>query len=219
MSETSQHDSADERAALREPEAWDERYGSRDAVWSGRVNPTLARVAADLVPGRAVDVGCGEGGDVVWLAQQGWHATGVDFSAAGLERARAAASEAGVTELTSWQRVDARSWQPLEQWDLVTAHYLHLPPDEMRRFVARLATAVAPGGSLLIVGHHPDDVPGGHHTHDDLFGPEDLLPALDADGWDITTEVVERTGTGHGAEVVVRDSVLLARRTGDPVKA
>jgi SAM-dependent methyltransferase len=205
---------AEERAAMREPAAWEVRYGSADAVWSGRVNPTLPRVAAELPVGRAVDVGCGEGGDVVWLAQQGWHATGVDFAAAGLDRARAAARAAGVADHTDWRLADARTWEPDDRWDLVTTHYLHLPPDEMRALVARLATAVAPGGTLLVVGHHPDDVPGGHHHHDDLFTPEQLRPALDADAWDITTEVAERTGTGHGTDVVVRDSVLLARRRG-----
>lgn len=207
-------DNAAERAALREPPAWDERYASTDAVWSGRVNPTLARLVAPLPVGRAADIGCGEGGDVVWLAQHGWHATGIDFSEVGLERARRAARDAGVADRTDWQRVDARTWQPDERWDLVTAHYLHLPPDQMRALVARLATAVAPGGTLLIVGHHPDDVPQGHHSHADLFTPEDLLPVLDPAQWEVTTELAERTGTGHGADVVVRDSVLLAHRRG-----
>ncbi len=204
------------RATMREPAAWDERYGSTDAVWSGRVNPQLPRLVADLPPGRAVDVGCGEGGDVVWLAQHGWHATGVDFSTTGLDRARAAAQDAGVGDRTVWQQADARTWEPTETWDLVAAHYLHLPPEPMRELVTRLGAAVAPGGTLLVVGHHPDDVPQGHHQRDDLFTPDDLLPALDPREWDVTTEVVGRTHTGHGADLVVRDSILLARRLPAP---
>lgn len=197
---------------MREPAAWDERYGSADAVWSGRVNPALPRLLADLPAGRAVDVGCGEGADVVWLARHGWHATGVDFSAVGLARAREAADAAGLTDRTDWQLADARTWEPDRQWDLVTAHYLHLPPAQMRAMVVRLAAAVGPGGTLLVVGHHPDDVGPDHHRRDDLFTPDQLRPVLDLDQWEVTTEVVGRTGTGHGADLVVRDSVLLARR-------
>lgn len=207
---------AREREAMREPAAWDERYASTDAVWSGRVNPALPRLVADLPPGRAVDIGCGEGGDVMWLAQQGWHVTGVDFSDTGLTRAREAADRTGVADRTDWQRADARTWVPDQRWDLVTAHYLHLPLDQMRSLVGRLAAAVASGGTLLVVGHHPDDVPHDHHRRDDLFTPDDLLPALDPAAWEITTEVAERTGTGHGADIVVRDSVLLARRRSAP---
>lgn len=203
---------------MREPAAWEERYGNRDAVWSGRVNPTLPRLTADLAPGRAVDVGCGEGGDGVCLARRGWDATGVDFSAAGLARARAAAEDAGVGELTHWLQADARTWVPADTWDLVASHYLHLPLPQMRQAVARFATAVAPGGTLVVVGHHPHDVPQGHHQRDDLFVPDDLAPVLDPREWQVRTEVVERTGTGHGADVVVRDSILLARRTGNPIR-
>ncbi len=152
---------------------------------------------------------------MVWLAAKGWHVTGVDFSEAGLERARAAAADAGLAERTAWQRADARTWQPAERWDLVTAHYLHLPPDEMRRLVSRLGAAVAPAGTLLVVGHHPEDVPDGHQR-DDLFTAEEVMSALDPEHWEVTTEVVERTGTGHGHDVVVRDVVLLARRSGGP---
>lgn len=199
------------RAEMREPEAWEERYGSPSAVWSGRVNPQVPAKAEALEPGRAIDVGCGEGGDVIWLAQHGWEVTGMDFSPAGLERARQHAHDAGVGERTSFRVGDVRTWEPGdERWDLVTAHYLHLPPEPMLDVVRRLASAVAPGGTLLVVGHHPGDVPAGVRARDDLFEPEALLPALD-ETWDARAEVVERTHTGMGAHVV-RDSILVATR-------
>jgi thioredoxin reductase/SAM-dependent methyltransferase len=199
------------RAQMREPEAWEERYGQADAVWSGRVNPQVPAKAESLSPGTAIDVGCGEGGDVIWLAQHGWTVTGMDFSVAGVERARQHAEQAGVADRTSFRVGDARTWEPGdERWDLVTAHYLHLPPEPMLDVVRRLASAVAPGGTLLVVGHHPGDVPAGVRARDDLFVPEALLPALD-ETWDARTEVVERTHTGMGAHTV-RDSILVATR-------
>ena len=200
------------RAAMREPEAWEERYGDAAPVWSGRVNPQVPARASELTPGRALDVGCGEGGDVIWLAQHGWDVTGMDFSPTGLDRARRHTEEAGVADRTSFRVADIRTWEPGdERWDLVTAHYVHLPPEPMLDVVRRLASAVAPGGTLLVVGHHPGDVPAGLRDRDDLFVPEALLPAL-GDGWDARAEVVERTHTGMGAHVV-RDSILVATRT------
>ena len=144
------------RVAQNEPDAWDVRYADR--VWSGHVNPRLPERAAGLTPGRALDVGCGEGADVLWLAAQGWDVTGMDFSAAGLARAAQHAEEAGVADRTHWRREDVRTWQPDGTWDLVTSHYLHLAEEAMPDAVGRLATAVAPGGTLLVVLHHPEDV-------------------------------------------------------------
>ena len=133
---------------------WEERYRSTAGIWSGRVNPTLAAEAADLTPGTALDVGCGEGGDVLWLARQGWQATGLDWSAAALARAAEHAAEAGLTERVTWVQGDVTSWPPPPAiYDLVTAHYLHPLAAERGPLLARLAAAVTPGGTLLWVGH------------------------------------------------------------------
>ena len=91
-----------------EPEAWEERYSSEERVWSGSPNAQLVAEVTDLTPGTALDLGCGEGGDVVWLAQNGWQVTGADFSANGLARAARHAEEAGVADRTDWWQVDAR---------------------------------------------------------------------------------------------------------------
>ena len=144
------------RAELFERPAWEERY-SGDRVWSGRVNPQLAAEAADLAPGRALDIGSGEGGDALWLAGQGWDVTAVDFADAALARTAEHADEAGVGDRVGTRRVDVRSFEPSgETWDLVSSQFMHLPDGGMPDLVRRLASAVAPGGTLLVVGHHPE---------------------------------------------------------------
>jgi SAM-dependent methyltransferase len=206
-----------------EQPAWDERYSGRDPVWSGRVNAQLAAEAPRLSPGRALDVGCGEGGDVIWLAQQGWEVTGADFSAVALERARGFAEQAGVADRTSWLQADLRTWTPDGAvWDLVTSQFLHLLDGGMVDAVRRMADAVAPGGTLLVVGHHPSDLDTGLRWSlpDVMFTPEQLLPAVDRPGWSVRTEVRERQehhrhheGEGDDGPVIVHDSVLLAVRS------
>ncbi|CAA9390205.1 MAG: Thioredoxin reductase [uncultured Nocardioides sp.] len=210
------------REQLFEPAAWEERY-SGERVWSGRANPQLVAEAADLSPGRALDVGCGEGGDAVWLATQGWSVTALDFAAAALSRTSAAAVEAGVADLVVTRQADVRAWSPDgETWDLVSAQFLHLPDGGMVDVVRRLAAAVAPGGTLLVVGHHPDDHSTGlrHGHHSFLYTADSLLPGLaPAPGTDPAFEVEvcesrSRTATHphSGEEVTVHDAVLRARR-------
>ena len=112
---------------------WDDRYAGHRHVWSGRPNPYLLTEAGDLAPGRAIDVGCGEGADAIWLAGQGWEVTGADVSPVGLERAAANAEAAGaeIAQRITWRQVDlfADEWTPLGSYELVTSQYLHLPPE------------------------------------------------------------------------------------------
>ncbi|MFM6850953.1 MAG: FAD-dependent oxidoreductase, partial [Terrabacter sp.] len=171
------------RDGFFERPAWEERY-SGERVWSGRVNVQLAAEAPSLAPGRALDIGCGEGGDAVWLARQGWQVTAVDFADAALARTAAHAAKAGVGDRVETRRVDVRTFEPDgEHWDLVTSHFFHLPDGGMPDVVRRLASAVAPGGTLLVVGHHPDDLATGlRHGHNTfMFTAEDLLPAVPDD--------------------------------------
>jgi SAM-dependent methyltransferase len=198
-----------------EQPSWDQRYGGHERVWSGRPNAVLAADAADLTPGRAVDLGCGEGGDAIWLAEHGWQVTGIDFSAAGLARAAAHAAERGVADAITWRQADLRSWSADgEQWDLVTSHFLHLLDDGMLEATRQMAAAVAPGGTLLVVGHHPDD---GHtglrwSMPGVLFTAEELSPAVDPDLFGVHVEARQRREVHGGVEHAVTDAVLRARR-------
>ncbi|MBX9246734.1 class I SAM-dependent methyltransferase [Actinotalea ferrariae] len=199
-----------------EPSGWEARYTGDSPVWSGRPNAQLVAEATGLTPGTALDVGCGEGGDVIWLAQQGWHVTGADFAAAGLARAARNAEAAGVAARTEWWQVDARTFDAGGRtWDLVTTHFLHPPDAGMADVVRRLVTAVAPGGHLLVVGHAPSEL---HRQlsaakRRAMFVAADLVPAL-PDGFEVLVlEQRPRTATHQGTEHHVHDSTLLARRT------
>src|SRR4051794_7515816 len=137
---------------------WDERYATHDHVWSGRPNQRLVELAVDLPPGRALDVGCGEGADVVWLAERGWQVTGADLSVVALDRAREHAVEAGVADRTSWLHADLAAGDELPAGqDLVTAMFVHVPEAAFDRVYTAVAAAVRPGGTLLVAAHHPDE--------------------------------------------------------------
>jgi SAM-dependent methyltransferase len=137
-------------------EFWESRYAGRAPIWSGRVNQVLADVASGLQPGRALDLGCGEGGDVIWLAGHGWTATGVDISPTAVARARAAAAAAGVDPSDAdFEVSDLATWSTERRFDLVAASFLHsaeapLPRDAILRHAK---TLVAPGGGLLVISH------------------------------------------------------------------
>ncbi|MDQ3579172.1 MAG: methyltransferase domain-containing protein [Actinomycetota bacterium] len=158
-------------------EYWDTRYAKTDQMWSGEPNATLVRETADLPPGTALDVGCGEGADAIWLARRGWNVTAVDVSQVALDRAAELA--AGVE--VRWLRLDLATSFPDGTFDLVSAHFLHseveLPREEILRAAA---SAVAPGGVLLIVGHA--GFPPGEHGHHHEMGfptPAEVLAGLD----------------------------------------
>ena len=199
-----------------EPASWEERYSGEEKVWSGRPNAQLVAEVSGLTPGTALDVGCGEGGDVIWLAQQGWRVTGADFSVNGLARAAGHAADAGVGDRTDWWQVDARTFAAHGRtYDLVTTHFLHPPDGGMVAVTRRLAEAVAPGGHLLVVGHAPSDVftqlSAGHRRA--MFLAEDLLPGLPAGFEAVVVEQRPRTTTRDGVRFDIDDSTLLARRT------
>ncbi|MBY8879775.1 SAM-dependent methyltransferase [Actinacidiphila acidipaludis] len=135
-------------------EYWDTRYGT-ERMWSGRPNAALVREAAELAPGTVLDLGCGEGGDAIWLAKQGWHVVAVDVSQVALDRGAEHAAEAGVPAgRIEWQRHNLADAFPAGTYDLVSTHFLHSPIEIPRERILRSAAdAVAPGGVLLVVGH------------------------------------------------------------------
>ena len=158
---------------------WDDLYDRDDRTWSGKPNTVLVREAAQLTPGTALDLGCAEGADAIWLAQQGWRVTGGDISQVALERAADHAAAAGVTDHIDWQQHDLGVSFPAGTFELVCALFLHsyldMPRDEILRAAA---AAVAPGGMLLIVGHAgPPSWDPDLDVH--LPTPQEVLDALD----------------------------------------
>jgi thioredoxin reductase/protein-L-isoaspartate O-methyltransferase len=207
---------AERRAQHFERPAWEERY-SGDKVWSGRVNVQLQAEATHMVPGRVLDVGCGEGGDALWLAAQGWDVTAVDFADAALARVAKHAAQAGVADRVETRRIDVRTFKADgETWDLVTSQFVHLPDGGMLDVTRRLGSAVAPGGTLLVVGHDPGDLATGlRHGHQSfMHTAEELLPALGHE-WEIEVCESRPRTQAHpqtGENIPIADTVLRARR-------
>jgi SAM-dependent methyltransferase len=198
---------------------WEARYGERDQVWSGEPNDALVAVASDLQAGRALDLGCGEGGDSIWLARQGWRVTAVDIAATAVARGRRNAGLAGIPEdRIDWILADLSTWEVDGPYDLVSACFLHSPVEFPRTEVLRRAAdAVAPGGRLLIVGHAEPPPWAAHYAHAVHAFPspaEELAGLRRDDGWEVLVcEVRSRTGTGpDGEQGVLRDNVLVMRR-------
>jgi SAM-dependent methyltransferase len=197
-------------------EFWDQRYGATEHLWSGNPNTHLVAQVAELVPGAALDVGSGEGADAIWLAQQGWRVTGLDVSQVALDRAAEHAAAAGLAHRITWRHADLLAWEPGDQrYDLVSAQFMHLPGPARHALYGQLAEAVLPGGTLLIVGHHPDDdVQGRPHVPGALFTPEELAAQLDPAKWEVVVaaapgrEVVDAEGQSR----TMHDSVLRAIR-------
>ncbi|WP_020661931.1 bifunctional NAD(P)/FAD-dependent oxidoreductase/class I SAM-dependent methyltransferase [Amycolatopsis benzoatilytica] len=194
--------------------SWEERYRSRPEIWSGRPNEQLVTEATGLEPGHALDAGCGEGGDAIWLAQRGWQVTAVDFSVTAVERGRAQAEKLGVAERISWVVADLAEWVPAAKFDLATSHFLHVPPTARKAAFERLADAVSPGGTLLVVGHDLTDPHASRpHLADMVFTAEEVAKTLDSSWASVVTELRERTAAGaDGAEMAARDTVLVARK-------
>ena len=194
-------------------EFWDERYGASERVWSGEPNQQLVgRVAGIHPPGHALDVGCGEGADAIWLALQGWAVTALDVSQVALDKAAHHASDAGVAEQITWLRADLATW-PGEPglYDLVTASFMYLDQPALTQLYRALGAAVAPGGTLLLVGHHPvDERHGGHDWPDVRWTPEEAAGWLDADDW--ASIEVDTVGREHGEHSAMHDGIVQAVR-------
>lgn len=197
---------------------WETRYRDRGQSWSGRPNAALVREATGLQPGRALDLGSGEGGDAIWLAQGGWLVTAVDIAASALALGAVNAAAAGVAERISWVEADLATWHPTRAFDLVSAHFLHSPVELPRdKILRRAASAVALGGLLVVVGHG-NFPPWSSHRPDDVVlpTPDDVLASLQlAEGsWTVLTRaLVDREATApDGTAGTLSDSVLSVRR-------
>lgn len=171
-------------------------------------HPALGAEVSGLVPARALDAGCGEGAEAVWLASRGWQVTAVDISAEALARGADAAGAAG--ELVVWRQADLTQWEPDEPFDLVTTFYAHAAMDQLDLY-RRLAGWVAPGGTLLLVGHSPAYT----HAHAEaLVTAERTAATLSREEWTIATaEERERVvPTPHGHPRRLHDVIVRAQR-------
>lgn len=197
---------------------WEERYASSERVWSGRPNPVLAATAAELTPGRALDLGCGEGGDAVHLAANGWTVTAVDVSATALARTRAHAEAAGVAAAISTERHDLTDYVPEGEYDLVSAQFLQTPIAFPRPLaLRRAADALAVGGLLLVVDH--GSAPSwsqGHMDDHEFLSPRELHESLELDPArfaPVRLDAPEREVTGpDGQPGTLVDTVVAVRR-------
>lgn len=173
---------------------WDEHWTGGGGV--GEVNPHLITEVAGLTPGTALDAGCGAGTEANWLAAQGWTVTAVDISATPQEP----------SPDVRWVSADLTTWQPESGFDLVATFYAH-PAIPQLDFYERIARWVAPGGTLLIVGHLRD----GHHPDEASVTSADIAQRFAGEGWTVrTAEDRVRAAAAHGdhharlADVVVR---------------
>jgi len=199
-----------ERAERRS--RWDARHAAAAPIESDAPNPVLVEEAERLAPGRALDLGTGDGRNAVWLARRGWQVTAVDFSPVALARARELAEAAGAN--VDWRLADLVEFEPPPgAFDLVTLFFVHLPPDERRAVHAAAAAAVAPGGVLLVVGHDRSNLGqgvGGPQDPAVLFTPAEI--AAEFPGLIIErAEVIRRPGRGESGPI---DAVVRAVRPG-----
>ncbi len=195
-------------------EQWDERYASTDLVWTAEPNRFVVDELAGLPVGRALDLGTGEGRNAIWLAERGWQVTAVDFSAVGLAKAAKLAEARGVTGV-HWVEADLRGYQPQPGgYDLVLLAYIHLPRPKFGELLAAAVSALAPGGTLLLVGHDVDNIAHGYGGPQDpriLHRVDDVLPVLAGLTIQRAEQVRRPVQTSEGERVAI-DTVVRAQR-------
>jgi SAM-dependent methyltransferase len=195
--------------------AWDERYGGQDLLWRADPNRFLVEEVDGMRPGTALDLACGEGRNAIWLAAKGWKVTAVDFSPVGLAKGRRLAEERSVD--VQWEEADLLEWTPPSaMFDLVIAFYLQLPAEPRRLVARRAAEALAPGGTLVIVGHDLVNLSEGYGGPSDpavLFTPDDVV--ADLEGLEIRrAERVRRPVATDAGQVHAIDALVRASKHG-----
>ena len=194
-------------------EEWNDRYATAELIWGAEPNQFLVREVAELRPGTALDLATGEGRNAIWLARQGWRVTGLDFSAVALDKAREIATDLGVA--VDWVHADVVGYQPEPAgFDLVTILYLHLERPERRQVLAAASAAVAPGGTLLIVGHDLENLTRGHGGPQDparLWVADEAMEELVGLVVEQAGQVVRLVETDAGTVEAI-DTLIRARR-------
>jgi len=187
---------------------WNARYAAQPLLWVVDPNPFLSGELGDHPPGRALDLGAGEGRTALWLAERGWHVTAVDFSDVALDRGRQRVEAAGVPGTVDWVLADLADFDPAgagAAYDLVLLMFIHLPADRRRRLLRAAAGALAPGGMVLVAGYDTTNAAkpeggGGVRNPELLFSPEDIVADLDG----LRIERAERLDLGDAVDAIVR---------------
>ena len=197
------------------PEEWNRRYAGTELLWTAQPNRFLVAEATSLTPGRALDLACGEGRNAVWLAEQGWQVTGVDFSDVGLAKARELAAARGVE--VDWVLADLLDFGPEQgAYKLVIAFYLQVPAAERRQMLRAAAAAVGADGTLLVVAHDSANIEhgyGGPQRPAVLYTADDVAGDLECTGLRIErAERVERPVETSDGERTALDALVRATR-------
>ena len=195
---------------------WWERHYQEQGAGLGVPSPHLVAELTGVPAGTVLDAGCGTGADAVWLAQQGWDVTAVDISPTAVGQAERFAAEhaTDIADRITWVVADLTVWEPSQQYDLVVSQYVH-PDVPFPEFVARLAHAVAPDGTLFVAGHdHADSHTAAHAPEDASIGPEVVISALSTDLWDVDVAETRTRQVTHGSTAAtMHDIVVKAHRT------
>jgi SAM-dependent methyltransferase len=196
-------------------EDWNQRYEGTELVWTIRPNRFLVAEVEGMKPGRALDLACGEGRHAIWLAGLFWDVRAVDFSDVAIAKGRELAERHAVQ--VEWEVADLTGYVPEpESADLVIVFYLQLPAEERTPILRRAASAVAPGGTFLLVAHHSRNLEHGHggpKIPDVLYSPEDVVADLESSGLEIErAEAVERPVETPEGERVAIDALVRAQR-------
>lgn len=211
---------------------WNKRYAGSKLVWSQAANKDLVSQASDLSPARALDLGAGEGRNAIWLAQQGWQVTAVDFSQEGIDKGKQLAIHHRVE--VNWVVSDACEYEDQDGFALVVVLYLHTARVERDLWLAKGINMVRPGGSFIYIGHDPENIQhgvGGPQNPEVLPNASELTSHLN--GFDIIQAgTVERTTgaeSGHASSshdrsqkrsksnVLALDCLVNAKRRADSV--
>jgi len=200
--------------------SWNQRYLGKSAMWSGKVNPVLEEVFSGRPAGLAIDAGAGEGGDALWLAARGWSVIALEASSVGIYRGVQEAAER-TSDSGAALDIDWRVWDLRKPWpvapgsaDAVSLQFIHTDAPSREPIWAHAIESVAPGGTLLIVGHDPKDAEAGipRPPAEMSFTQDQLREAVPADWSSVSTRVVARTQRIGGDDVQVHDIVLEATR-------
>ena len=186
-------------------QTWNERYAAQPVLWTVDPSPFLSGELGDRPPGRALDLGAGEGRTTVWLAERGWRVTAVDFSDVGLERGRRRVDALGVPDAVEWVCADLMEYDPAgaatQTYDLVLLMFVHLPAPERRRLLRQCVATLNPGGMVLVAGYHPVDGPTGETAGPpNRFTPDEIVADLDG----LRIERAERLELPDAVDTVVR---------------